>query len=188
MENYLFLDIDGVLNSNSHILNWYNERGGYSLENKKLFAKEFKNSTKLVFIDLIEILNEFLIETNINVVLSSTWRLLEQYNTLEKIKNEFTKMKIYTNNFIGLTPDRRRFSNFRDGSRGPRAIEILEWLEKNNISKNSKILIFDDDFVNKKIIYNSGYKNCKLFEISNVIGISKNDIKNAKLFLTDNNC
>ena len=50
--------MDGVLNSRQHILNWYNEHGGYSLENRKLFAKEFKNCTKLVFPDLVNRLND----------------------------------------------------------------------------------------------------------------------------------
>ena len=183
MEKYLFLDMDGVLNSRQHILNWYNEHGGYSLENRKLFAKEFKNCTKLVFPDLVNRLNNFLTETEINVILSSSWRLIDEYNTLRKIKTKFKKLGIYTNNFIGLTPDFRRFSNFRDGIRGPRAIEIKDWLETNKILFDSKIIIFDDDYVNEKIIYNSGYKNCKLFQTSNLTGISDEDILNAKLFL-----
>ena len=183
MEKYLFLDMDGVLNSRQHILNWYNEHGGYSLENRKLFAKEFKNCTKLVFPDLVNRLNNFLTETEINVILSSSWRLIDEYNTLRKIKTKFKKLGIYTNNFIGVTPDFRRFSNFRDGTRGPRAIEIKDWLETNKISLDSKIIIFDDDYVNEKIICNSGYKNCKLFQTSNLTGISDEDILNAKLFL-----
>ena len=88
----LFLDIDGVLNSNQ----WYYKRKelGLSLEGDK---SEFDPDT-------VEILNGLISDTNAKVVLSSTWR--NNYDTLEEIQTFLKDMGIVCD-CIGRTPSIR---------------------------------------------------------------------------------
>jgi hypothetical protein len=180
-KSYLFLDIDGVLNSAACVEQWFKERGGKTEENKLLFTKTFNNNVELVFPELVHILNRFLNETQIKVVLISTWRLLPQYNTLEKAKENLGKLGVETTNFIGLTP------NLRHGISSPanRTSEILRWLKENNIFKTSKLIILDDGFIDTDRVKKSGYTNCLFEQPSMKYGIKESNLKNMFKFLNN---
>lgn len=141
----LFLDIDGVLNSQ----NWFGWRAYCA---KNLGENEFsmdKHLTedefilyKLSMLDnrAIANLNRIIDETGCKVVLSSSWRCLwdpkENTKTLEALK-----LKGFKYDFYGLTP---RIPQKDFGQE--RGIEIQAWIDK-ELEKNEieSFVILDDD-------------------------------------------
>ena len=141
----LFLDIDGVLNSQ----NWFGWRA-YCIKNKG--ENEFsmdKHLTddefilyKLSMLDnrAIANLNRIIDETGCKVVLSSSWRCL--WNPKENDKTlEALKLKGFKYDFYGMTP---RIPQKDFGQE--RGIEIQAWIDK-ELEKNEieSYLILDDD-------------------------------------------
>ena len=135
---YLFLDIDGVLNSE----NWYGWRQ-YCYNNKWMDKIQDPSITdefvqyKLHEIDerAVANLNRIIDKTGCKVVLSSSWRSSSDFeNTLT---NYVLTLKGFKYTFYGVTP--RLFSQ-------DRGVEIKRWLEEE--SKKNEIesyLILDDD-------------------------------------------
>ena len=113
MRKILFLDVDGVLND-LQVLSTREELG----ENHLL---QFK---------------KIVVETNCEVVLSSSWRILEEWKT--RLKEAFVKHNIPF--WISETPQLKG-ENF---CIVPRKEEILLWLNE-NVIQNSKVLILDDE-------------------------------------------
>lgn len=113
MRKILFLDVDGVLN-NLQVLSTKEELGRDHL----LLLKSIVNVT------------------NCEVVLSSSWRILEEWkNTL---KHAFTEHNIPF--WISETPQLKG-ENF---CIVPRKNEILLWLTE-NVTENTKVVILDDE-------------------------------------------
>lgn len=140
----LFLDIDGVLNSE----NWFGYRL-YCIKNN-MFNEviNFVNTNderikyKLSMIDdrAIANLNRIIEETGCKVVLSSSWRsCVEAENTLTEY---LLKLKGFKYEFYDVTP-RLWFNDFSTR----RGEEIKFWLDKE--SENHEIesfIILDDDY------------------------------------------
>ena len=140
----LFLDIDGVLNSE----NWFGYRL-YCIKNN-MFNEviNFVNTNderikyKLSMIDdrAIANLNRIIEETGCKVVLSSSWRsCVEAENTLTEY---LLKLKGFKYEFYDVTP-RLWFSDFST----TRGEEIKFWLDKES-EKNEieSFVILDDDY------------------------------------------
>lgn len=140
----LFLDIDGVLNSQ----NWF----GYmqycirnNMYNRVMNFVDVPNEYieyKLTMLDdrAITNLNRIVDETGCKVVLSSSWRCLWNPNENERTI-EALKLKGFKYDFYGLTP---RIPQKDFGQE--RGIEIQTWIDK-ELEKNEieSYVILDDD-------------------------------------------
>jgi hypothetical protein len=127
-EKIIFLDIDGVLNSNSFF---------QSDEYEKL-----DRWVSMIDEKAVELLNDLIKETNAKIVISSTWR--KSLNKEELL--EILKSKGFEYDILDYTP----YLVFRDldyvkGS-VPRGCEIQAWLNHNYSHPDSvNYIIFDDD-------------------------------------------
>lgn len=115
----LFLDIDGVLNSEQFIRHrllkgdpyQHKDMDPYAVSNLQFIAHHVKD---------------------LKIIISSTWRVL---HPLEEIKEMMTKSGFDSSELIiGCTPD---------GRRGPRGAEIDQWLKENPGTES--FVIIDDD-------------------------------------------
>lgn len=126
--NYIFLDIDGVLNNEKHYKKQHKKYGGrFCCENMPFNPKSIKNLRKIID------------KTNSKIVLSSSWRRIEKCMTVLKARLMEYGIKIYS-----VTP-------FINGDRGK---EIKKWC-KENLKQNDKILIIDDNMYDIGNYYNS---------------------------------
>lgn len=121
----IFLDIDGVLNSEK----WMVER--FQTEGKH------RNNYPLCEFDpqAINLLNKILVETDSKIVISSTWRL---GRTIEELSTLFETLDIQ-GEIIDITPC---FLNERKYGKTIRGDEIKHWLENNEVES---YVIIDDD-------------------------------------------
>jgi hypothetical protein len=116
----IFLDIDGVLNSQSY----HHKCGGY---------KGSSRSAEFLDPDAIDRLNYITNATHAKIVLSSSWRY-GYTNNLEGLQEMFQRNKIEAD-VIGMTPI----------IAGPRGAEIQSWLDTNkDASLIESFIIFDD--------------------------------------------
>ena len=130
-EKLIFLDIDGVLNSNEYY-------------NSTLITH---GKTLGVSDKLLNLFKKVVEKTNAKIILSSNWRL--SYEKLIEIKRELFKIDTYISD---ITPDLNKI--------GDRVDEILLWLKKNN-KKSSKWVAIDDMnllFMNNKLHKNNFVK------------------------------
>ncbi len=116
----LFLDIDGVLNTQSMIDKLVISEPGESIEDK----------VKWICPDVIPILNRYIDETNSVIVISSGWR---KYVSVEDLSEIFRKVGIKAP-VIGVT-------KVIEG--GSRLDEISDWVKENNLPF---YMCFDDIF------------------------------------------
>lgn len=108
----LFLDIDGVCNSEETM--------------KRQYARLGRSTTLGIDPYLAFIVGKIQLDTDCEVVLSSTWRLWEE--TRKDVREQVVK-------FIDVTPD------LRGAKRGE---EIAQWLKDNN-AEDARYAILDDD-------------------------------------------
>ena len=119
----IFLDIDGVLNSEK----WHKERF-----DKKLYPN-LENYPLCEFDPLtIEQLNLLTDKTNAKIVISSTWRM---GRTIDELKKLFEEVGI-KGEIIGVTPH----LTFSDGHGVDRGNEIKRWIDLNCIRWWDKML------------------------------------------------
>jgi histidinol phosphatase-like enzyme len=109
----LFLDIDGVLNSE---LFFEKTKGKHIYPDTP--DKHFNHQSSQVDRDALKLVSDMCKENNIKVVLSSTWRL--GFNSTEEINTFFTALGAEME-FIGATPSSRE---------GVRGVEIKMWIDK----------------------------------------------------------
>ena len=141
----LFLDIDGVLNSQ----NWFGWRaycakhsgiGEFATDNE-LTSDEYM-CYKLSMLDqrAVANLNRIIDETGCVVVLSSSWRWQNNQKENDKIV-EALRLRGFKYDFYGLTP---RIPQKEFGQE--RGIEIQSWMDK-ELEKNeiTSYVILDDD-------------------------------------------
>jgi hypothetical protein len=131
----IFLDFDGVLNSAQSACFWHHKRDQAKWENemyaswtgslKEYIAQEFDPIAMSNVEELIRLVPD------LKIVVSSTWRLGETVESLQKI---LYPSKLMADAIIGITPA------FRDTSRG---LEIQDWLDKH--PEVEKFAIIDDD-------------------------------------------
>jgi hypothetical protein len=132
---YIFLDIDGVLNSQANLKDF--DRGGTEVENVSSFFMTFH----------VEHLNEIIRglggPNKVLVILSATMR---NYHSLEVLQSAL-EMKGFIGKLVGKTGP-----NVRSGKEGepfPRAVEIQTFLDENPHVKN--FLILDDAEMNEEL-------------------------------------
>lgn len=165
----IFLDIDGVLNSQIF----------YSGERKKI-KKRSKDQDKLDYhknqIDgtAIQFLNSLIAETGAKVVISSTWRM---GSTLEYLQQLF-KEKGFTGEIIDFTPIHRESYSLHGN-------EIYQWIGDNSqmlCNSNSgsdfkEYVIFDDD---SDMLY---WQRNNYIKVDAYIGLTPNQCYQAKFIL-----
>ena len=137
MKKIIFLDIDGVLNSNEYYA---------SLEEEQKHGYEYD-----IDIEKVKLLKEIVDATGAEIVLSSTWRMLREiddspalamFDHLEKILAEYGM-------FI---------EDFTPVIRNNRPLEIHTWMVDHEDDVESFISI-DDDFTEEEYI-KAGLINC----------------------------
>lgn len=131
---YIFLDVDGVLNSTD----WHKRRGPVPGNWTPLFSTYELDPEACLFLQ--SICDEF----QASLVVTSTWRLAL---TTGEIHDLFVQRGL-TAPVIGSTPDLSR--NFIDGlPDGLRGLEVQWWLQKNLPSDeavcNAKFVCLDDE-------------------------------------------
>lgn len=130
MDRIIFLDIDGVLNSQHY------------------FRERKKDNRSFPIDDLdpkaIEMLNSLIENTKAKIVISSSWRLLNSRK--DKIAEYLSEVGFkYPEAVIGITPDLHIKGM---NSSIPRGCEIREWLYLNygyDYDQKMKYVIIDDD-------------------------------------------
>jgi len=129
--NIIFLDIDGVLNTQNAINRQISEKKGRYNEDIDGFMYDFDEDAISNLKDLIEV-------SNGKLVITSTWRLNDIL--MEELINQFNKNNISADIIIGETPDlhNQDIDNLR-------ANEIKEWLSICQDKINSFVIIDDID-------------------------------------------
>lgn len=125
----LFLDIDGVLNSRSHI-------------ERVLVNKDYEWPEDAIDPKAVEILNTIVDLTSAEVVISSSWRIIDSSTPIDRRIPwsdfddlvDFLKRKGVKADIVGRTPSLV----------GPRGREIRDWLEENR-PDTVGFAILDDD-------------------------------------------
>jgi hypothetical protein len=134
----LFLDIDGVLNSEIFYERRYKQRVKDAMNGLLL-----KESTKVEYLlgeldqKCINILNKFIEDTGVKIVLSSTWRNSSVFNGIKDI-NDFFKGAGLIGEFIDVTPNIRTDGSYRGN-------EVELWLRRNKHLNIDEFVIFDDN-------------------------------------------
>lgn len=168
----LFLDMDGVVNSNFYIKKWINNKqkqlqnDGYFGNQLKFklrqdYAKQFNHCKELIFPALAKRITNIVDKTQCKIVWSSSWRLLPQYAKIDKAKQMFNRRGLIGQALIGYTSIHSRYD---DGCRGT---NIRYWLEQHNEVEKSVVL--DDR-------WDAGVnlpKNCVFFQTNVEHGITE---------------
>lgn len=165
-DRILFLDMDGVVNSNSAIVEYLNDlvdNKGMSKEDaRQTYFKEFRHMTELIFPHLAHNVKRIVEEADADIVWSTTWRtILEYRNNIAGAKEMLSRRGIPGDRLIGYTPI-MQYNLRRD--------EIREWIRKNPTKNVRRFAIVDDS---SDAAYNT--KRCKFFQTSVVHGLT-NDI------------
>ena len=147
MKKIIFLDFDGVLNSELYYKsNRYSE---HSKKQKKQLNKNYtfgdiqklpqltiKQKLLLYKFDIdplaIEYLNNLIKDTNAEIVVSSTWR-----NKGKELLQQILELRGFKGKIIGVTP--------HGCDCCVRGNEIRKWLQINKLEHKCKYVIFDDD-------------------------------------------
>lgn len=139
MNNIVFLDIDGVVNtlqiSKTPFDKGNVKKDGYYFQLCHEHDKEVSNKQAVLWLDLL------CHETNAKIVISSTWRMFGNYeNAVAALYNSGLSKDI---EIIGMTPV-DGFSCPRLGYWQTRGTEIANWLLENK-EKVLNYVILDDD-------------------------------------------
>lgn len=136
----LFLDFDGVINSQQSSIFWHNKRDQSKWENemysswtgtlKEYLAHEFCPIALSNMEELIRRVPE------LKIVVSSTWRIGENVESLKKI---LAPSPLLANAIIDVTPQFR----WRGGDEVDRGHEIKDWLTRH--PEVTHYVIVDDD-------------------------------------------
>lgn len=187
-KNILFLDMDGVLNSNYLIQKWcndkflelQNENQHLSLsEIRKLvstaFYQEFKHSKELIFPELAKRLNEVIEKCNLKIIWSSTWRYISPYQgNINNARAMLERRGINGSALIGYTPN---FSRFTDGGNYGRMSEILSFIKNNTLGITFEDRLAAIDDLNLEELEND---DIKFFGTEVEFGLTEN-IKNQMI-------
>lgn len=137
-DKILFLDMDGVVNSNNELEKYFSnlQQNGYTKENAfKQFRKDFCYSTELIFPVFAKRITTICEKCDCDIVWSTTWRTIREYrNNIEYARKMLIKRGIPGERLIGYTPYLPY--SFRH-------IEISTWL-KTYGKKIKRFAILDD--------------------------------------------
>ena len=155
MTKIIFLDFDGVLNSQLYFVRRHAE---------KLAGHDLGVAGDLDPV-AVGFLNNLIEGTGAKVVVSSTWRI---GMTIEDLQELLEKVG-FKGEVIGITPDLRSDYCLRGN-------EILEWIKANeslvgDYSNYKNYLILDDD---NDMLY---WQKDNFVKIDNKVGLTENDIK-----------
>ena len=153
--SYLFLDIDGVLNSQL-----YYER--LKAENNDVMPKggvSDLDTRAMVF------LNSFIEDTKVEVVISSTWRA---HATIDELQVEFEE-RGFENEIKDFTPHVNALGVVRGN-------EIRAWINENENSQYKQYVIFDDD--SDMLLWQSA----NYFRVDGYVGLTPNICYRANRF------
>jgi hypothetical protein len=159
----IFLDIDGVLNSQLYLVSTRSEGA----------VRSFNDDIDPVAVGF---LNGLCRDTNAKVVISSTWRL---NRTLEEM-SDILVSRGFAGELVGMTPDMRK------GKYGDcilRGNEILAWIKENRLLIGADYydykhyVIFDDD--SDMLLW----QNENYFRVDPYVGLTPNVCYRAKRFL-----
>lgn len=127
--NIIFLDIDGVLNTQNSINMQIAEKKGIYNENVQAFLYDFDKKAMKNLKDVID-------TSDGRIVLISTWRLNDVL--MKELLSQFKKNDIDVKRIIGKTPDLHD-----EITENLRAHEIEKWLN-NSEEKINRFVILDD--------------------------------------------
>lgn len=156
MKKVLFLDIDGVLNSNmyAHTICWLKKTNRSALYSGLTFKHgiwQFCPYASAIFSSMMEEL------LNVDIVISSTWRV---GRTVEDLQQLFIENGLCGSKIIGRTGD---FKN----SRG---LEIQEYLDLHPDIKKFVILDDDNDMLHlTKYLVKTDTRNGLLFKDADLV-------------------
>lgn len=153
---YVFLDVDGVLNSSKWFHHVYQEKG-----NAARHPHDHLDPTA------IKRFNRIIQETGAVIVISSTWRM---GRTVEELQ-ELLGMHRLKGQIVGKTPH----FGFAGGVRGE---EILDWLKQVN-EQDAVFIAIDDD------AYDMDPVKDKLVQTDNQVGIQDYDVEKAIKMIED---
>ena len=160
MNKIIFLDIDGVLNG----------RGpDYDYEEIEGYPTSFGSTDHLISRKLVDNFNYLVSYTKAKVVVSSTWRLGESVDSMQKILDSVGVVC----EVIGLTDSFKHEHSYRGN-------EILHWI-KNSVDKTgcdryydySSYVILDDD--SDMLLWQKDNFVCT----DGVVGLTKSDVWKA---------
>lgn len=150
MTKYLFLDIDGVMNSTQSI---------------HLYYRQGKRGRVNDFCPIAVSNLNYIIEQvpDLKIVISSTWRL---GNTVEQLKEILVKAGVHNANVVGKTP------NLRTG----RDTEIRAWLTYNADRQEYRFAVLDDGIadmhgVEANLVRTSSYHGLLWADVLKVLNI-----------------
>lgn len=177
----LFLDIDGVLNSEQYAEWCYTEEG------KKYINEE--NGDFFVDKNAVKFIEQLCENYNVRLVISSSWREI----SLEATKYAFDKykdLKCLIKYIVGITPK----YHDEDSIRGNEIHDFLIYIGNTNVRNYKQF--YDEDYFKfnddeLKIDYcivdddddMMQYQQDNFIKIDNYSGITKNDIKKIKQIL-----
>lgn len=160
--NILYLDMDGVLNSDELIDHW--------LINKKIelknivpiqqlnkiikiqFKKYFNDGYELIFSELAERLNNIINKCDLKIIWSTTWRTGNIYSDINNAKNMFNRRGLNGEALIDYTPNLRHGFYYNSELR---IEEILLSIKEHQYNPNKdKIAAIDDMNLSKLEDYN----------------------------------
>jgi histidinol phosphatase-like enzyme len=156
----IFLDIDGVLNSDT----WYKKR-----KTDFCIHEEFDPF-------LVQQLNQLIKDTKAKIVISSSWR---KSHTLEEMQKLFKQVGIRAE-IIGMTPV-LKYANHTMSV--PRGCEILKWLQDNEgllgtqVHNFKNYVILDDD---SDMLY---WQRNNFFLVDRYVGLTPNLVYRITNFL-----
>ena len=155
--NVLFLDQDGVCNSNYLIRKWLDnkflelqesfphlEYGKIHKLTSEAFYDEFNHGKELIFPELAVRLNEVITTCNVKIIWSTSWRKISPYvGNIDNARAMLERRGINGQSLIGYTPDFRRFG---DAGHYTRMSEIISFVKNNTlgITFDDKLAAIDD--------------------------------------------
>ncbi len=169
IEKIIFLDMDGVINANKLIRQYfknYEDQGLTFEEIKKKYINEFCSMTELIFPELAKYIVNICDKTNAYIVWSSSWRNLDKYTNIKDAQAMFERRGLPGNRLIDYT-------NSLHLDYVPRYKEIRNWIQLNG--KTIKRFAILDDLTDAK--YNT--KRCKFFQTNRDIGITEQITNNV---------
>lgn len=170
----LFLDMDGVVNSDVEIIKYMNDL----IDNKcytrneavEQYKIDFCNMTELIFPVHAKLITKICEETNCNIVWTTTWRLIDEYEDINAAKEMLSRRGIPGERLIDYTP------NFICRNRSS---EIKEWLNINGKEVTRFAILDDDDYAK----YNT--KNGRFFQTSLMNGLTEDIAQDVIKWLND---
>ena len=160
--NIIFLDMDGVLNSESFYLDWLKSHGE---KHKNGFFNEYMMSGGVegyVVPELVDRFIELCRQTDSLIVWSSSWRANYEIDDNEFNENGIKRLwdakGLPFDRYIGCTP----VIAFHRYSYVPRYLEIMRWLDEHQDIPVNRIAIIDDDYDAWK--YDEKYNNVAFFQ------------------------